>query len=87
MNKNKYLTGVQEPVVDLSFNHQVAKPGDLEILLKASDLTDRDKHAMADWSNITTFHFGIYDGNTKSNFDFTDPANRHVIQKLEWVTP
>lgn len=86
VNKNKYLTGVQEPVVDLSFNLQVTKPGDLEILLKASDFTDRDKHAMADWSNITTFHFGIYDGNTKSNFDFTDPANRHVITKMEWLT-
>ena len=87
ITKNKYLTGVKAPIVDFSSSHQIASPGDVEILLKASDFIDRDKNAMADWSNITTFHFGIYEGATKSNFDFTDPANRHVIRKLEWVNP
>ena len=56
------------------------------ILLQPSDFTDKEKNPMTDWSNISTLTFGIYEGATKSNFDFTDPANRHVITKMEWVT-
>ena len=84
--KNKFLAGSPGPQQDFSFSQQVRQPGDLVILLQPSDFTDKEKNPMTDWSNISTLTFGIYEGATKSNFDFTDPANRHVITKMEWVT-
>lgn len=87
IGKNKYLTGSKDPQQEFSFSQQVRQSGDLVILLKSSDFMDKEKNPMTDWSNISSFTFGIYEGATKSNFDFTDPANRHVIQKLEWVNP
>jgi hypothetical protein len=86
LTKNKYLTGVNAPIVDFSSSHQIASPGDVELFLKTSDFIDRDKNVMTDWSNITTFTFGIYEGATKSNLDFTDPANRNILTKMEWIT-
>ena len=50
-----------------------------------SDFTNREKKAMKNWSEISTFRFDIYDGEARRSLHFTDPENLKLISKIEWV--
>jgi len=86
IGKNKYITGSKDPQANYSKSFEMKEPGTRHLLLKASDFIDREKNEMADWSNISTFSFEIYDGEAKESLYFTDPANITTISKIEWMT-
>jgi dienelactone hydrolase len=83
--KNNYITGVKDPRENYSVSREMKGPGVQEILLKVSDFVDREKAAMANWENIATFTFEIYDGEAKESLQFRDEENASVISRIEWV--
>lgn len=85
IGKNKYITGVREPQANYSASREMKETGAAELLLKVSDFMDREKKAMADWTNISTLTFEVYDGNAKESFQFRDPDNVATITRIEWV--
>ena len=87
IGKNKYITGSTDPQANYASSHQMKEEGPKEILLKASDFIDREKNAMTDWENISTFTFEVYDGEAKQSLYFSDEANAEIVSKFEWVKP
>jgi len=85
ITKNKYITGSKDPQTHYSRSFEMNDPGKHDFALKASDFIDREKKPMADWSNISTFTFEVYDGEAKTSLQFRDEASRHIIRKIEWI--
>lgn len=87
IGKNQYITGSTDPQATYSASREMKDPGEQEILFQVSDFRDREKGEMTDWTNIATFVFEVYDGAAKESLRFTDPANRGVLKRIEWVRP
>lgn len=86
IGKRNFLAGVHGPQ-ETFFANRTLKIGDRQqIILRPSDFTDRDNKPMADWSEISTFRFDIYDGAARTSLHFTDPANVKLISRIEWVS-
>jgi hypothetical protein len=85
IGKRKFLAGVNGPQ-ETYFANRNLKVGDgRQIILRASDFTERSKKPMADWNEISTFRFDVYDGAARASLHFTDPANLKLISRIEWV--
>ena len=84
--KRKFLAGVGGPSETYFFssNPQV---GQDHIVIRPSDFLSRGKEVMKDWNEISTFYFGVYDGEAGQNLHFTEPANLALIHKMEWISP
>ena len=85
ITKNKYLTDSTAPQTTYSASFQMNQPGEHQILLKASDFIERDKTAMSDWTNISTFSFEVYDGEAKTSLHFSEETNQNIVSKIEWI--
>ena len=86
VGKRKFLSGIDGPQ-ETFFAHLNPKVGQQEIILHPADFLTQDKTPMKDWNEISTFRFGIYDGNAKANLHFTEPENLKLISKIEWIKP
>lgn len=62
IGKRKFLTGVNGPQETYFANRNLEVGDGQQIILRASDFTERGKKPMADWNEISTFRFDVYDG-------------------------
>lgn len=85
IGKRKFLANVTGPQETYFSNHNLKTGDRQQILLRATDFTERGKKTMKDWNEISTFRFDIYDGAARTSLHFTDPDNLRLITRIEWV--
>lgn len=85
IGKRKFLAGVTGPQETFFSSHEMKVGDQQQIILRPSDFKERSKKTMADWEEISTFRFDIYDGAARQSLHFTDPANLELISKIEWL--
>ncbi len=83
--KSQFLIGSKAPKDTFFSNHSFKETGTQVLQLKPSDFKNRDGETMPDWSDISTFYFGIYDGEARTTLDFRSSENQSLIQRMEWV--
>ena len=85
ITKNKYITESSEPQATFAVSQPIQNLGEQHLVLQPSDFKNREGESMADWSNIATLAFEVYDAEAKQSLYFGEPENHNLLQSIEWI--